>query len=305
MKKKIVIQIPCLNEETTIGKVVTQLKRNLPSSKIMVYDNLSDDKSAENAKNSGAEVVLEKKKGKGNVVKRMFSDPIDADIYVMVDGDDTYDTSKISDSIRLMTEGNFDMLVGYRKHSNPSAYRPGHVFGNKFFSSFVHMIFGNDIRDIFSGYRLFSKRFVKTFPQNSDEFEIEAELTIHALEQGFKVGEFECVYKPRPEGSSSKLSTYKDGIKILKLILILIKDEKPLLFFSILSLIFMFFSLLIGIPIIKDFYISGLVEKLPSAILAGLLSVISFLSFFCGLILDVMKKIRFENKRMNYLLFKD
>jgi hypothetical protein len=173
------------------------------------------------------------------------------------------------------------------------------------FSRFVNFIFGNDISDIFSGYRIFSKRFIKTFPQNSKEFEVEAELTIHALEQGFKVGEFECLYKPRPEGSISKLSTFKDGIKILRLILILIKDEKPLLFFSILSIFFMLSSLSVGIPIIKEFYLTGLVERLPSAILAGLFSVISFLSFFCGLILDVMKKIRFENKKMNYLLFKD
>ena len=147
--------------------------------------------------------------------------------------------------------------------------------------------------------------YIKTFPQNSNEFEVEAELTIHALEQGFKVGEFECLYKPRPEGSVSKLSTFKDGMKILRLILILIKDEKPLLFFSILSVFFIILSLAVGIPIIKEFYITGLVERLPSAILAGLFSVLSFLSFFCGLILDVMKKIRFENKKMNYLLFKE
>ena len=248
---------------------------------------------------------MEKKKGKGNVVKRMFSDNLDANIYVMLDGDDTYDTSKIKQSIDTFHTEKYDMLVAKRVHSNPSAYRRGHVIGNQMFSRFVNFIFGNDISDIFSGYRIFSKRFIKTFPQNSKEFEVEAELTIHALEQGFKVGEFECLYKPRPEGSISKLSTFKDGIKILRLILILIKDEKPLLFFSILSIIFMLSSLSVGIPIIKEFYLTGLVERLPSAILAGLFSVISFLSFFCGLILDVMKKIRFENKKMNYLLFKD
>ncbi len=248
---------------------------------------------------------MEKKKGKGNVVKRMFSDNLDANIYVMLDGDDTYDTSKIKQTIDTFQTEKYDMLVAKRVHSNPSAYRRGHVIGNQMFSRFVNFIFGNDISDIFSGYRIFSKRFIKTFPQNSKEFEVEAELTIHALEQGFKVGEFECLYKPRPEGSISKLSTFKDGIKILRLILILIKDEKPLLFFSILSIFFMLSSLSVGIPIIKEFYLTGLVERLPSAILAGLFSVISFLSFFCGLILDVMKKIRFENKKMNYLLFKD
>ena len=305
MKKKIVIQIPCLNEESTIGKVIKDLKKSLSNIEIIVYDNSSTDNTIKEAKKYGAKVFLEKKKGKGNVVKRMFSDNLDANIYVMLDGDDTYDTSKIKQSIDTFHIEKYDMLVAKRVHSNPSAYRRGHVIGNQMFSRFVNFIFGNDISDIFSGYRIFSKRFIKTFPQNSKEFEVEAELTIHALEQGFKVGEFECLYKPRPEGSISKLSTFKDGIKILRLILILIKDEKPLLFFSILSIFFMLSSLSVGIPIIKEFYLTGLVERLPSAILAGLFSVISFLSFFCGLILDVMKKIRFENKKMNYLLFKD
>lgn len=305
MKKKIVIQIPCLNEESTIGKVIKGLKKSLSNIEIIVYDNSSTDNTIKEAKKYGAKVFLEKKKGKGNVVKRMFSDNLDANIYVMLDGDDTYDTSKIKQSIDTFHTEKYDMLVAKRVHSNPSAYRRGHVIGNQMFSRFVNFIFGNDISDIFSGYRIFSKRFIKTFPQNSKEFEVEAELTIHALEQGFKVGEFECLYKPRPEGSISKLSTFKDGIKILRLILILIKDEKPLLFFSILSIFFMLSSLSVGIPIIKEFYLTGLVERLPSAILAGLFSVISFLSFFCGLILDVMKKIRFENKKMNYLLFKD
>jgi len=305
MKKKIVIQIPCLNEASTIGHVIKDLKKFLPNVEIIVYDNYSTDSTIKEAKKHGAKVVLEKKKGKGNVVKRMFSDNLDANIYVMLDGDNTYDTSKIKQSIDKLFKEKYDMLVAKRIHSDPSAYRRGHVIGNQMFSRFVNYIFGNDISDIFSGYRIFSKRFIKTFPQNSNEFEVEAELTIHALEQGFNVGEFECLYKPRPEGSLSKLSTFKDGVKILSLILILIKDEKPLLFFSILSIFFMLLSLSVGVPIIKEFYLTGLVERLPSAILAGLFSVISFLIFFCGLILDVMKKIRFENKKMNYLLFKD
>ena len=305
MKKKIVIQIPCLNEESTIGQVIKNLKKDLSNAEIIVYDNSSTDNTIKEAKKFGAKVVLEKKKGKGNVVKSMFSDNLDANIYVMLDGDDTYDTSKIKQSVDTLFTEKYDMLVAKRVHSDPSAYRRGHVIGNQIFSRFVNLIFGNDVSDIFSGYRIFSKRFIKTFPQNSNEFEVEAELTIHALEQGFKVGEFECLYKPRPEGSVSKLSTFKDGMKILRLILILIKDEKPLLFFSILSIFFIILSLAVGIPIIKEFYITGLVERLPSAILAGLFSVLSFLSFFCGLILDVMKKIRFENKKMNYLLFKE
>ena len=197
------------------------------------------------------------------------------------------------------------MMVAKRVHSDSSAYRTGHVFGNYFFSKFVNLIFGKDITDIFSGFRIFSKRFIKTFPQNSTEFEIEAELTIHALEQKNRICEFECNYKARPSGSLSKLNTYKDGLKILKLILVLIKDEKPLLLFSIFGLLFFSLSLFIGIPIIHDFYLTGLVNRLPSAVLAGLLMVVSILFFFGGLILDVIKKIRYENKRINFLLYKD
>ena len=204
-----------------------------------------------------------------------------------------------------MQDENFDMMVAKRIHSDSSAYRTGHVFGNYFFSKFVNLIFGNDITDIFSGFRIFSKRFIKTFPQNSTEFEIEAELTIHALEQKNRIGEFECIYKARPSGSLSKLNTYKDGLKILKLILVLIKDEKPLLFFSIFSFLFFSLSLLIGIPIIHEFYLTGLVNRLPSAVLSGLLMIVSILFFFGGLILDVIKKIRYENKRISFLLYKD
>ena len=170
MKQKVVIQIPCLNEESTIGKVVKKLKKTLPSAQIIVYDNGSTDKSISKARLSGAEVVLEPKKGKGNVVKRMFSDPLDANIYVMIDGDDTYETNKIKESLNTMIKGKYDMLVAKRIHSDPGAYRRGHVLGNMFFSKLVNMVFGDDIKDIFSGYRMFSKRFVKTFPQNSNEF---------------------------------------------------------------------------------------------------------------------------------------
>ena len=170
----------------------------------------------------------------------MFEENINANFFIMIDADNTYDIANIKDILKKMKDENFDMMVAKRIHSDSSAYRTGHVFGNYFFSKFVNLIFGNDITDIFSGFRIFSKRFIKTFPQNSTEFEIEAELTIHALEQKNRIGEFECIYKARPSGSLSKLNTYKDGLKILKLILVLIKDEKPLLFFSIFS--FLFFS---------------------------------------------------------------
>ncbi len=303
--KKIVIQIPCLNEEIAIGNVISKVKKKIPHSRIIVYDNGSTDNSVSVSKKKGAEIRFVRKKGKGNVVRQMFSDNIDANYFIMIDGDDTYDVSKIDEMLNKMIKYKLDMIVGKRIHSDNLAYRKGHVLGNRFFSNFVNFFFGNDITDIFSGFRIFTKRFIKTFPLNSQEFEIEAELTIHALEQRLNVSEYDCNYSARNFGSSSKLNTYKDGIKILKLILILIKDEKPLLFFSIFSLIFFIFSLIIGIPVIKGFYLTGLVEKMPSAILAGCLMILSFLSFFSGLILDIIKKVRFENKRINFLLFKD
>jgi len=305
MSNNVVVQIPCLNEESTIGDVVRDFKQKLPRSKVIVYDNNSIDNSILLAKKNGAEVVVVNKKGKGNVVRRMFEDNLDYNYFIMIDADNTYDISNIKKNLNIMKNENFDMMVAKRIHSDSSAYRKGHVIGNYFFSKFVNIIFGNDVTDIFSGFRIFSKRFIKTFPQTSSEFEIEAELTIHALEQKNRIGEFECKYKSRPSGSLSKLNTYKDGLKILKLILILVKDEKPLLFFSIFSFLFFFLSLYIGIPIIHEFYLTGLVDKLPSAVLSGLLMVISFLFFFGGLILDALKKIRYENKRINFLLYKD
>ena len=305
MSNNVVVQIPCLNEESTIGDVVRDFKQKLPNCRIIVYDNNSIDNSILFAKKNGAEIVVVNKKGKGNVVRRMFEDNLDYNYFVMIDADNTYDISNIKKNLNIMKNENLDMMVAKRIHSDSSAYRKGHVIGNYFFSKFVNIIFGNDVTDIFSGFRIFSKRFIKTFPQTSSEFEIEAELTIHALEQKNRIGEFECKYKSRPSGSLSKLNTYKDGLKILKLILILVKDEKPLLFFSIFSFLFFFLSLYIGIPIIHEFYLTGLVNKLPSAVLSGLLMVISFLFFFGGLILDALKKIRYENKRINFLLYKD
>ena len=303
--KTIVVQIPCLNEEKGLPHVIQNIKSKIPKCRIIVYDNGSDDNSVKVAIKKGAEVRHVEKKGKGNVVRCMFSDQIDADYFIMIDGDNTYDVSKLDEMVKLMKKFNHDMIIGKRIHKDSSAYRKGHVIGNKFFSSFVNLFFGKDISDIFSGLRIFTKRFVKTFPLYSQEFEIEAELTIHALEQRMSVAEYDCYYSARSEGSFSKLNTVKDGIKILKLILILIKDEKPLLFFSIFSFTFLIFSLFIGLPVIRDFYLTGLVEKIPSAILAGFLMILSFLSFFSGLILDIIKKLRYENKRMNFLLYKD
>ncbi len=305
MKNRIVIFIPCLNEQATIGKVIKKIKNLVPQALIVVYDNDSTDDTVNVAKSYKALVRKVYEKGKGNVVKKMFEDNYDANCYVMIDGDDTYDVSKIKDMINYIVSEKFDMVIGKRIHINSNAYRRGHLVGNKIFTSFVNLFFGKSVTDIFSGYRAFSKRFIKTFPISSKEFEIEAELTIHALEQRHSIKEVNCDYNSRPDGSFSKLNTYSDGIKILRLIIMLIKDEKPLLFFSFLSLIFFISSIYIGANVLHEYYLTGLVERLPSAILAGFLMIISFLSFFSGLLLDVIKKIRFENKQINYQLFKD
>lgn len=305
MKNKVVIFIPCLNEQATIGNVIKRIKKLVPRALIVVYDNNSTDDTEKIAKSNQAKVRKVYEIGKGNVVKKMFSDNYDANCYVMVDGDDTYDVSKINQMIEHILHDKFDMVIGKRIHLNSDAYRRGHLMGNKIFTSFVNLFFGKKVSDIFSGYRAFSKKFIKTFPVYSKEFEIEAELTIHALEQRHSIKEVNCNYNSRPDGSFSKLSTYSDGIKILKLIIMLIKDEKPLLFFSFLSLLFFISSISIGANVVHEYYLTGLVEKLPSAILAGFLMIISVLSFFSGLLLDVIKKIRFENKQVNYQLFKD
>ena len=233
----------------------------------------------------------------------MFAD-VEGEIYIMIDADNTYLINNINKMIKFFIEEQLDMLVAKRVSVEKKAYRFGHIFGNKIFSKLVKLIFGNQIDDLFSGFRIFSKRFVKSFPGNSKGFEIETELTIHALEQRLPMGEMICKYKSRPIGSFSKLSTLKDGFRILNVILVLIKDERPLFFFSILSLFFVIFSFIVGIPVIISFLQTGLVEKIPSAILAAINMVIGFLCFFSGLILDVIKKMRQENKRLTYLNIK-
>lgn len=305
MKKKILVLIPCLNEEATLGNVIKNVRKYLPTSRIVVYDNDSSDKTSDVAKKCRVKVRKVYERGKGNVVRKMFSDNYEYDYYIMVDGDNTYDLSNINKMLHHAQNENFDMVIGKRVHKNSKAYRRGHLLGNKIFTSFVTLFFGKHVTDIFSGFRVFSKRFVKTFPVYSNEFEIEAELTIHALEQKHSIKEVDCIYNSRPEGSFSKLSTFSDGIKILRLILMLIKHERPLLFFTFLSLLFFILSIFVGAPVVHDFYMTGLVEKLPSAILGGFLMILSFISFFSGLVLDVIKKMRFENKQVIYQLFKE
>lgn len=301
--REIAVLIPCLNEEKTISLVIKKIRSQLKKSSIYLFDNDSTDESKKIAKDEGAIVFNVKNRGKGNVVRRMFSQ-IDADIFVMIDADDTYDVSCINKMINLLKEENLDMVVAKRISKDSKAYRFGHEIGNKIFSKLVKFTFGSKIDDLFSGFRVFSKKFVKSFPCNSVGFEIETELTIHALEQRLDVAEIECLYSSRPIGSQSKLKTYEDGFKILNLILILIKDEKPLLFFAFLSSSFLISSLSIGIPVIFEFIETGLVDRLPRAVLSGIMMVIAFLCFFSGLILDVVKKSRQEMKRLMYLSIK-
>jgi len=300
---EIAVLIPCFNEAKTIGKVIDDFSKVLPSSKIYVYDNSSTDSTSTIAKRYGAIVYKEPFKGKGNVVKRMFAD-IQADIYVLVDGDATYDANSLIKMIEELFSNNYDMVVGSRIPINKElAYRAGHIIGNKFLTKFVSMLFGGNLKDMLSGYRVFSKRFVKTFPILSRGFEIETEITIHTLQIGASYSELETPYYARPEGSHSKLNTYKDGSKILRQILMLLKNEKPLFFFGFISLGFFIVSIMIFIPILISFLETGLVLKVPSLLLSVSLMIVAFLSFTSGIILDNIRVFKQEYKRSNYLRF--
>ena len=297
---EIAVLIPCLNEETTIDKVVNDFRVYLPDAKIYVYDNNSTDKTSEVAREAGANVRVEIFRGKGNVVRRMFAD-IDADIYVLVDGDDTYNAANSPEMINLLVNEQLDMVNGARVANDQSSFRPGHLMGNRILSILIASIFGKGLSDLFSGYRVFSRRFVKSFPALSLGFEIETEFTIHALELRMKVAELESPYKARPEGSVSKLNTIKDGLKVLILIITLIKGERPFQFFSLLSFILAIISIILAIPILIEYLEAGLVPRFPTAILCSALMILSFLSFYTGLILDAITTSRREMKRLYYL----
>lgn len=297
---EIAVLLPCLNEETTIDKVVNDFRVYLPDAKIYVYDNNSTDKTSKVAREAGANVRVEIFRGKGNVVRRMFAD-IDADIYVLVDGDDTYNAANSPEMINLLVNEQLDMVNGARVANDQSSFRPGHLMGNRILSILIASIFGKGLSDLFSGYRVFSRRFVKSFPALSLGFEIETEFTIHALELRMKVAELESPYKARPEGSVSKLNTIKDGLKVLILIITLIKGERPFQFFSLLSFILAIISIILAIPILIEYLEAGLVPRFPTAILCSALMILSFLSFYTGLILDAITTSRREMKRLYYL----
>lgn len=297
---KVAVLIPCYNEAKAIGDVVHSFQQALPNASVYVYDNNSSDDTIEVALLAGAVVRRERQQGKGNVVRRMFAD-IEADIYVMADGDDTYDASAAPRLIEKMVSENLDMVNGKRISDAEAAYRPGHKFGNKLLTMLVKMFFGSGIDDMLSGYKIFSRRFTKSFPSLSSGFEIETELTVHALELRMPIAEVDIVYGSRGEGSESKLSTFADGFRILRTIAILIKGERPLQFFSAIFILLILGSVVLSIPIITTYMQTGLVPRLPTAVLVTGMVLLSFLSLACGLILDTVTRGRQELKRLQYL----
>lgn len=294
------VLIPCYNEELAIAQVVTDFRRALPHATIYVYDNNSKDRTVEVARAAGAVVRTEGLQGKGNVIRRMFAD-IEADIYVLVDGDATYDAASAPKLIQTLLDESLDMVNGARVTEIEKAYRPGHRFGNWLLTSMVAWIFGNRFKDMLSGYRIFSRRYVKSFPALSAGFETETELTVHALELRMPTAEIMTPYKDRPVGSVSKLSTFRDGFRILWTIVVLVKEERPMQFFSLAAALLMAIAVMLIVPVVGDFFRTGLVPRLPTAVLSMGLMLIGFLSLSCGLILETVTRGRREMKRMRYL----
>ena len=297
---RIAVLVPCYNEEVAITQVVRDFQRSLPQAQIYVYDNNSRDSTVVRALATGATVGREERQGKGNVVRRMFSD-IEADVYVLVDGDATYDAASAALMIERLLQDKLDMVVGVRVHEAQEAYRSGHRFGNAVLTGFVTQLFGRSFTDILSGYRVFSRRFVKSFPALSRGFEIETELTVHALELALPVSELKTPYGARPEGSTSKLSTYRDGWRILRVILGLYRHERPLLFFGAVSALLMLLALALGMPIVLEWARTGLVPRLPTAVLATGITMLSALMFTAGLVLETVTRGRQEMRRLVYL----
>jgi len=297
---EIAVLVPCFNEEAAIAKVVSDFKAALPTATIYVYDNNSTDRTIEVATAAGAEVRRETRRGKGNVVRRMFQD-IEADVYVMVDGDDTYDASVANTLVDRLVEDNLDMVVGRRVETHQAAYRAGHRLGNAALTGLVRWLFGANIVDMLSGYRVFSRRFVKSFPSFSREFEIETELTVHAMQMRMAVAEIDTNYKERPPGSMSKLRTFRDGWRILLTTTNLMRNERPLLFFSLVGFVVALVAVILGIPIVLEYRETGLVPRFPTAILCTGLVIIAFVSVATGLVLDLVSHVRRETKRLAYL----
>ena len=299
---RIAVILPCYNEEAAITETIAGFRSALPDATVYVYDNNSRDRTAELARAAGVVVRTERQQGKGHVVRRMFAD-VDADVYVMADGDLTYDPGAAPEMVRMLVEEQLDMVVGTRQHEAKEAYRGGHVTGNRLFTGLLAGLFGRSFTDIFSGYRVFSRRFVKSFPVLSEGFEIETEISVHALELRMPVGEVATSYGARPEGSASKLSTYRDGWRILKTIGTLYRVERPVLFYGGIAALLMVTAIILAVPLFLTYLDTGLVPRFPTAILATGMVIIAVLSFFAGLILDTVTRGRREIRRLAYLAY--
>ena len=297
---RVAVLLPCYNEEATIGATVQGFRKALPNAVVYVYDNNSKDRTRQIAAKAGAVVRSERQQGKGHVVRRMFAD-VDADVYVMADGDLTYDPVAAPQMVDLLLADQLDMVVGTRRHEEKDAYRGGHVFGNRVFTGLLAGLFGRSFNDIFSGYRVFSRRFAKSFPVLSSGFEIETEMSVHALELRMPVDEVETRYLARPEGSESKLSTFGDGWRILKTIGTLYRVERPVLFYGTIALLLFGAAVVLSIPLVTTYLHTHLVPRLPTAVLVTGMTIVAVLCFFTGLILDTVTRGRREMRRLAYL----
>jgi glycosyltransferase involved in cell wall biosynthesis len=297
---RIAVLVPCYNEEAAVATVVADFRKALPAAEIYVYDNNSRDRTASVAREAGAIVRSERRQGKGHVVRRMFAD-VEADIYVLVDGDATYDAPSAPRMIDKLLDEHLDMVVGFRIDQSQAAYRLGHRTGNRMLTGFLSSTFGQEFKDILSGYRVFSRRFVKSFPVLSDGFEIETELAVYALELSLPVAEVETPYYARPEGSFSKLNTWRDGFRILGTILKLYRSERPLRFFTVIGILLALAAIILAIPIVVTFVETGLVPRLPTAVLSMGLTIVAILSVSSGLVLDTVTRGRREMKMLAYL----
>jgi len=297
---RVAVLVPCYNEEAAIAQVVQDFRASMPNAEIYVYDNNSRDQTIARATAAGAIVRSERRQGKGNVVRRMFAD-VEADVYVLVDGDDTYDASAAPGLVNALIEGDYDIVSGRRVAIAQAAYRAGHVLGNRMLTNLTSTMFRVKIADLLTGYRVMSRRFVKSFPFTAEGFGIETELTVHAVRLLMPMIEIDTRYKERPEGSVSKLNTWRDGFRILFTIMGLVREERPLVFFAVIFLFLALASLAVGTPVVVEYLRTNAVTRLPSAVLSTGLMVLAFLSLASGLILDTVTRGRWEAKRMAYL----
>ena len=297
---RVAVVLPCYNEEAAIAETIAGFRAALPDAAIYVYDNNSSDRTVEIARRAGAHVRSERQQGKGHVVRRMFAD-VDADVYVMADGDLTYDPNAAPAMVAMLLDEQLDMVVGTRQHEAVDAYRGGHLLGNRLFTGLLSGLFGRSFTDIFSGYRVFSRRFVKSFPVLSAGFEIETEISVHALELRMPCGELATAYGARPDGSESKLSTFRDGWRILKTIGTLYRIERPVLFYGTIGGLLLLAALFLAIPLVVTYIDTGFVPRFPTAILLTGMTIVAVLCFFAGLILDTVTRGRREMRRLAYL----